>query len=85
MKSTIENILTFKCHKIFSVTTYFAYYPTCLFIDQNSITNLLWICFENLSTYLELLDPPPPQYGHSQSEKKWGLRDKYNRSIKVHI
>ena len=24
------------------------------------------------------------QYGHSQSEKKWGVRDKYNRSIKVH-
>ena len=26
----------------------------------------------------------PSQYGHSQSEKKWGLRDKYQRSIKVH-
>ena len=25
-----------------------------------------------------------PQYGHSQSEKKLGLGDKYHRSIKVH-
>ena len=24
------------------------------------------------------------QYGHSQSEKKREVRDKYNRSIKVH-
>jgi hypothetical protein len=24
------------------------------------------------------------QYGHSQSEKKLGLGDKYHRSIKVH-
>ena len=27
---------------------------------------------------------PTAQYGHSQSEKKLGLGDKYHRSIKVH-
>ena len=32
-----------------------------------------------------ILNPVGPQYGHSQSEKKLGLGDKYHRSIKVHI
>ena len=29
-------------------------------------------------------DYPGTQYGHSQSEKKLGVGDKYHRSIKVH-
>ena len=32
------------------------------------------------SNFLQLV----PQYGHSQSEKKLGVGDKYYRSIKVH-
>ena len=36
-------------------------------------------------TYFSLIhDLYNTQYGHSQSEKKWGLCDKYHHSIKVH-
>ena len=40
---------------------------------------ILWYIFlvYQISEYI-------PQYGHSQYEKKLGVRDKYHRSIKVH-
>jgi hypothetical protein len=38
----------------------------------------------NIDNFLCLDIICSPQYGHSQSEKKLGLGDKYHRSIKVH-
>ena len=38
----------------------------------------------NDEKFIEVASLPPSQYGHSQSEKKLWLGDKYHHSIKVH-
>ena len=56
----------------------------CYRLDQNSNKSIVRI--SALKFFIASLGLPESflaQYGHSQSEKKWGLRDKYHRSIKV--
>ena len=56
---------------------------------ESRILNIfLWKSEQMLMSYWVLIDArmsgSDTQYGHSQSEKKLGVGDKYHRSIKVH-